>query len=158
MPPTETPAGALESTETRMSLTPPLAFEIETLKEGYAALNRNDIAAMVRIFAEEVVWIEFAGFPGEGTYRGHATVTAHIANARATWAEGACEPQQLIVAGDKIVVLVHVHVRLKAETEFREGDLADVYTFRNGKVVDVRVFGDQQEALGWAGVQGTSDG
>jgi uncharacterized protein len=68
------------------------------------------------------------------------------------WAEGSCEPERLIVAGDKIIVFVDVRARLKHEVEWREGWLADVYTFRNGKVIQMRSFPDRRQALEWAGV------
>ena len=40
-------------------------------------------------------------------------------------------------------MFVHVHVRLENETAFREGDMADVHTFRDGKVTNGRVFTDR---------------
>lgn len=127
------------------------APEIEVLRETYAALNRNDIPGFVEHFAEDMEWIEFEGTPGGGTYRGKDAVQAHAAEARAMWAEGSCAPEKFIVAGDKIVVFVHVRVRLKDETEWREGRLADVYTFRDGKATQARIFLDRGEALEWAG-------
>lgn len=132
--------------------TPSLAAEIEALKATYAALNRNDMPGFVKYFSEDMEWIEFEGTPGGGTYRGKEAVGAHAAEARATWAEGSCAPERFIVAGDKVVVLVHVRVRLKHETEWREGRLADVYTFRDGKATQARVFFDRAEGLEWAGV------
>ena len=78
---------------------------------------------------------------------------AHLSQARGTWAEGSCEPERFLVAGDKIIVFVYVRVRLKHETEWREGRLADVYTFRNGKAIEMRSFADRRQALEWAGVQ-----
>ena len=135
------------------NLTPSLAAETEALKEAYAALNRNDIPAMVRAFDPQIERIEPADFPAGGTYHGLAAVMAHLSGARQTWAEGSCEPERFIVAGDKIVVFLYVRVRLKQETEWREGPLADVFTFRNGKAIQMRTFGDRQQALEWAGVK-----
>jgi len=140
-------------------LTPPLATatatatETETLKRVYAALNRNDIPAMLQAFDAQIERIEPADFPAGGTYHGLAALQAHLSKARETWAEGSCEPERFIVASDKIIVFVHVRVRLKHETEFREGSLADVFTFRNGKATQFRTFGDRQQALEWAGVK-----
>ena len=107
---------------------------------------------MVKAFDPQVEWTEPIGYPGAGTHHGPG-VTAHLSQARSTWAEGSCEPERLIVAGDKIVVFVHVRVRLKQETEFREARLADVYTFRNGKAIQVRSFPDRRQALEWAGAK-----
>lgn len=136
--------------------TSPLAAEADALREAYAALNRNDIPAMVTAFDMQVEWIEFPESPTGGTYRGLTEVEAHLAQARGTWTEGSCEPEQFIAAGNKIVVFVHVHARLKHETEWREGRLADVYTFRNGKVIQVRLFLDRREALEWAGADAST--
>ncbi len=40
-----------------------LTTEIESLKEAYAALNRNDIPGFVKIFDPEIERIEPADFP-----------------------------------------------------------------------------------------------
>jgi ketosteroid isomerase-like protein len=142
------------------SAAPALAAETEALREAYAALNRNDVAGFLSIFDPEIERLEFLESPQGGTYRGIEAVTAHVKKARDTWAEGGCEPARFIVSpkgpyaphGDRIVVLTHVRVRLKHETEWREGRTADVYTFRNGKAVQFRTFADDRQALEWAGV------
>jgi uncharacterized protein len=133
--------------------TPTLVAEGKALMEAYGALNRNDIAGFVKLFDREVERIEPAEFPMDGTYRGLDAVKANLTRGRESWAEGGCEAEQFIVAGDRVVVLVYVRVRLKHETEWRMGAIADVFTFRDGKVVQMRTFGDRREALEWAGAQ-----
>ncbi|HEU0119102.1 MAG TPA: nuclear transport factor 2 family protein [Bryobacteraceae bacterium] len=130
---------------------PYLAEETAALRRLYAALNRNDIPAMMEEFAPDAEWLEPADLPGGGVYRGRPAVAANAARARATWAEGSCDPEQFItVPGDRIVVFDSVHVRLKTETEWRDGAIAAVYTFRDGLVVQGRVFLDRDQALAWA--------
>ena len=129
--------------------------EIEAVKETYAAINRNDVPGALKALDPQIEWIEPPDFPTPGTYRGHAEVSAHISRGRGTWAEGACEPERFVVAGDKIVALLHVRVRLKDHTEWIDGRIADVHTFRNGKVVQIRTFGKRQDALEWAGTKGS---
>ncbi len=129
-----------------------LAAEVEALKKAYAALNRNDIPALAALFDPQIERIEPADFPQGGTYHGLEAVTAHVSKGRGTWAEGRCEPQRFVVAGDRIIVLVDVRVRLKHETEWREGRVADGFTFRNGKAIQFRTFADEGQALEWAGV------
>lgn len=72
---------------------------------------------------------------------------AHISKGRSTWAEGSCEPERFIVAGDKIVVSIHVRVRLKDHTEWVDAHIAKVYTFRNGKAIQFRTFADEREGV-----------
>ena len=136
--------------------TPSLAVEGEALKEAYAALNRNDISATVEVFDQQIEWTEPPDFPGAGTRNGLAAIKAHLAKAREGWAEGSCEPERLLVAGDKIIVFLHVHVRLKHENEWRDGSVTDVHTFRDGKVIQVRTFGEKEQALEWAGVKASA--
>ncbi len=133
--------------------TPALAAETQALKEAYAALNRNDVAGFTRIFDAQIERVELPGLPSVGTYRGLEEVTAHVAKGRGTWAEGACEPERFVVAGDRIIVLAQVRVRLKNETQWLEGRVADVFTFRNGKAIQYYTFGDDRQALEWAGVK-----
>ncbi|RJP36028.1 MAG: nuclear transport factor 2 family protein [Phycisphaerales bacterium] len=133
--------------------TPSLAAETEALRDAYAALNRNDIPAFVTSFDPQIERIEPADFPQGGTYQGLEAVKAHVSKGRGTWAEGGCEPERFIVAGDRIIVLVHVKVRLKHETDWREGRIADVYTFRDGKAIQIRTFADERQALEWAGIK-----
>ena len=130
-----------------------IASETGALKKAYDALNRNDIPAMTQSFDPQIEWSLPLGFPRGGTYLGLAAVEALLSESRARWAEGSCEPERFIVAGDRIIVFVHVHVRLKDETEWREGSLADVYTFRNGRIIQVRVFEERGQARAWAGVE-----
>jgi ketosteroid isomerase-like protein len=130
-----------------------LTTEVEALKQAYSALNRNDVPGFVKIFAPEIERIEPADFPMGGTYRGLTAVTEHISKGRGTWAEGSCEPDRFVVSGDRIVVCIQIRVRLKTETEWREGRIADVFTFQNGKAIQFRTFGDEREGLEWAGVK-----
>lgn len=132
---------------------PDLSAEIEAVKAVYAAINRNDMAAALRDFDPAIERVEPPGFPGTGTYHGLEAIKTHFAKARAAWAEGACEPRRVIVAGNNVIVLVDVNVRLQTENEWRRGKVADVFTFRGGKVVLFRTFVDAQQALDWAGVK-----
>ena len=133
----------------------PLGAETEALKEAYAALNRNDIPGFAKILDPHIERIEPDDFPTGGTYHGLDAVTAHVAQGRSTWAEGACEPKGFTIAGDKIVVSIHVRVRIKDHTEWIDGRIGDVYTFRDGKAIQFRTFADERQALEWAGVAGS---
>ena len=128
-----------------------LTAETEAIKDAYAALNRNDIDGFAKILDPQVERTEPDDFPSGGTYHGIEAVRAHIAAGRSTWAEGGCEPERFVVAGDKVIVMLHVLVRLKDHTDWIDGHIADVFTFRDGKATQFRTFGDEREALEWAG-------
>lgn len=123
-----------------------------TTAEIYAALNRNDIPGVLKFFDPQVERVEPDTPPATGIYRGLAEVEPHFTKARNTWAEGACAPEEFFVAGDKVVVFVHVKVRLKDKTDWIEGRIADGFTFKNGKVTFMRTFLERKDALQWAGI------
>lgn len=134
-----------------MSTKPSSSFIDDTavLKRLYAALNRGDIPDVLKLFDPEIERIEAPGFPTPGTYRGLAELEAHFNKGRSTWAEGACEPEQFTSAGPRIIVQVHVKVRLKDHQEWIDGQVTDVFTLKNGKVTEMHSFLTRDDALDW---------
>ena len=130
-----------------------MSTEIEALKRFFAAINRNDIQAIIKDFDPQIVRIEPEGFPTSGTYRGIAEVQEHITKGRGTWAEGTCEPEEFFTNGDKVVVYLHARVRLKDSNDWVDGRFADGFVFRAGKIVQYLTFGDRRDALKWAGIE-----
>jgi len=126
---------------------------IATLRGAYAAFNRGDMDAAVEPLDVHIEWTEPAAFPGGGTYHGREAVRHYLAQSRAPWAEGSSEPEQFIAANNRIVVLVRARFRTKGSDTWQDVSLADVYTFSNGELVQMRAFADRQEALHWAGVE-----
>jgi len=140
-----------------MTKMPDVNQAIAALRDAYAAFNRGDMDAAVASLDENIEWIEPQEFPGGGTYQGRESAKRYLAQSRAAWAEVTSEPEQFIPAGNRIVVLVHARVRArdraKGSNEWQDVRLADVYTFRDGKAIQMRAFADRDEALRWAGVQ-----
>jgi len=127
--------------------------EIEVLEQFFAAINRNDMQGITTYFDPQIVRIEPEGFPTAGTYRGIAEVQEHLTKGRGTWAEGTCEPEEFISHGDKVVVYLHARVRLKDSTDWIDGRFADGFVFRHGKITQYLSFGEQLDALKWAGIE-----
>jgi ketosteroid isomerase-like protein len=127
--------------------------DIEVLKQFFAAINRNDMHAIPTYCDPQIVRIEPEGFPTAGTYRGIAEVQAHMTKGRGTWAEGTCQPEKFLPHGDKVVVYLHVRVRLKDSTDWVEGRFADGFVFRDGKITHHRSFGERLDALTWARIE-----
>lgn len=130
-----------------------MSTNFEVLEQFFAAINRNDIPATIKDFDPEIVRVEPEGFPTSGTYRGIAEVQEHVRRGRGSWAEGTCEPEKFLENGDKVVVYVHVRVRLKDSTEWIDARFADGFVIRNGKIIEYRTFPERGEALRWAGIE-----
>jgi len=130
-----------------------MSTEIEALAQLFAAINRNDMQAITKDFDPQIVRIEPEGFPTSGTYRGIAEVQEQITKGRGTWAEGTCQPEKFLVNKDKVVVYVHVWVRLKDSTEWIDARFADGFVFHNRKITQYLSFGERGDALRWAGIE-----
>jgi uncharacterized protein len=130
-----------------------MSTEIEALEQFFDAINRNDMQAIIKDFDPQIVRIEPEGFPTAGTYRGIGDVQEHITKGRGTWAEGTCEPEEFFTHGDKVVVYLHVRVRLKDSSDWIDGRFADGFVFRAGKITQYLSFGERRDALEWAGIE-----
>ena len=139
-----------------MESKPQLERTIAALRGAYQAFNRGDIDAALAPLDAQIEWTEPVEFPGGGTYHGHDGVKRYLTQSRAAWAEASSEPERFITAGNRIVVFVHARVRAKGSSQWQDVSLADVYTVRGGRVIEMRAFADRKEALRWAGVQNPS--
>lgn len=128
--------------------------ETEVLERFFAAVNRNDMQAITEDFDPKIVRFEPEGFPTSGTYRGITEVKEHIARGRGTWAEGTCAPERFLVNGDKVIVYLHVRVRLKDSSEWIDARFADGFVFRGGRIIHYQSFAERTDALQWAGIEG----
>ena len=127
--------------------------EIDVLKQFFAAINRNDMPGLTQYFDPQIVRIAPEGFSTAGTYRGIAEVQEHVTKGRGAWAEGTCEPEKFLTHVDKVVVYLHVWVRLKDSLDWVDGRFADGFVFRDGKITHYLSFGERLDALQWAGIE-----
>ena len=123
---------------------------IETSKQVYAGISRNDVDLVLSLFDADVHRVEFEGLPNSRRYQGHIDLRQHITDGRSTWAEGTCEPIKFISNKNKMVVKVHVKVRLKNETKWIDAYVADGFSFKDGLVSEFHSFTNEQKAFEWA--------
>lgn len=126
--------------------------ETEVTAAMYAGLNAGDIEAVMAVLHPEIERVEPDLFPRTGRYHGLDQLRTHFADGRATWAEGECTPERFFQVDDKVVVFVHVRVKLKATAEWVEGRIADGFRIKDGKIVYFETFHERANALAWAGI------
>ena len=74
-------------------------------------------------------------------------LAAFFNEARETWGElPAWEPEELIDAGDKVFAFIWTSARGKASGAEVEARVANVWTFRDGKPVKLKYFGEDRAA------------
>jgi ketosteroid isomerase-like protein len=125
---------------------------IAELRVAYAAFNRGDIDTAVHLLSPDVEWIEPHEFSGGGVYHGIEGAKRYLSRSRASAQQVISEPERFIPSGSRIVVFVHARVLPNGANAWQDVRLADVYTFRHGKVTQMRAFADRQKALHWVGM------
>jgi ketosteroid isomerase-like protein len=129
-----------------------MTTETETLEQFFAAINRNDMHAMITHCDPQIVRVNPRAFPQQAPIA-VSRVQEHVRRGRETWAEGACEPEKFLVNGDKVVAYLHAWVRLKDSTDWVGGRFTDGFVLRDGKIIQYLSFGDRAEALEWAAIE-----
>jgi ketosteroid isomerase-like protein len=115
---------------------------------SYEAFNRGDLEEALSVFDPEIVWHTYlVPGPGGGTYHGHEGVRELWADARNIFGDFRNEPERLIAAEDRLVVLVRVCGWGKESGVEVEAKIAHIHTFRGGRIVRVDSYEDREEAL-----------
>jgi ketosteroid isomerase-like protein len=107
---------------------------IETLNKGYAAFSSGDAEGALRDLADDVEWISPGKSVLSGTYRGKAEVAEFFGKLAEKGFH--TTPNRFVADDDEVVVLADVTVGDESAHS------ADLYTFRDGKVVRAETFSD----------------
>ena len=102
---------------------------LEIIREWYATLNPE-------ILDENVDWKLADGFPADGHYHGRKTVFEEWwPKHAAQFDDWKATPEQLLDAGEAVIVLGHYSGRAKVTGRTFEVPFAHVWWMRNGKIV-----------------------
>lgn len=136
------------------------AENVELVRRGYEAFNRADIQTTLALFDPrvEVRLAEGAGQRlGEGfsaTYSGLDGFMEFVGLLQRGWERITWEPEELVDAGEKVVVTGRMRGRSRdGETELDE-PMAHVCTLHDGALVSLDSYRDREDALAAAGAGG----
>lgn len=122
----------------------------DIIYQFYTELNRNDVEAAMKLFDPSVFRYEFQDLPATAHFQGLEAVRANFTRGRNTWAEGACTPIEFLEVANKYIVIAHVKVRLKNETQWIDGKVADGFSLKKGLISEFHSFATKEKALAWA--------
>lgn len=124
---------------------------VEVVRALYAAYNRGDDDTALAAFDPEVEW-DARHHPDGRVYHGHDGILEFFREWNSLWESTHSEPEKLLDAGDRVVVLTLETTRAGGlEITERHGE---IYTLRAGKVVHWRAFADPTAAVNAAGLPG----
>jgi uncharacterized protein len=126
---------------------------VELVRQLYDWFAERENTKPFEVYDPEIEW-DLSGFRGvdqlgfERVYRGHEGVRSFWRQWLEAWESIEFRLDELIAAGDEVVALLwQVNRGRTSGLEVPQGEWAQVWTLRNGKVVRVRLFGDRAEAL-----------
>ena len=122
--------------------------DIDTLRRALA----SDPSALLAILDEDVRWDYVGAFPEAVTYRGPRDVARFLREWSGGFEDFGFEADELIDAGDSVVVHLHQWGRGKDTGAQVESHTWQVFTFREGKVTRCRGYATKAEALSAAGL------
>lgn len=131
---------------------------VEIARRGYEALNNayktgEFMPAIESTSTPDVVLKTSGSFPETGEYHGHDGMRAFIANQAEVFEEMSIQPEEIIDAGDRLVVPLRFGGKARhsgIETHF---SVVHVWTIRDGKAARLDMYRSKAEALEAVGLR-----
>jgi len=130
---------------------------VETLRSGLNAWAQSGYGPetfQTAVFDPDIEW-DVSDYPlpdwtnvGSGRERFQELMRTYVSG----WQDYRAEPRDLVDAQDEVVMALHETVAMGGSAETLERDLHQVWKFREGVVVKIRVFRTRTQALEAAGL------
>ena len=129
------------------------AESVQIVRQLYEAQARGDAETSLSFFDPRVEFSQPADEPGGGTYHGIDGVVEAFGNWVAPWDEYRVEVEGLTDHGEDVLVKTRHHMRGKSSGAQVDKVIFQLWTLRNGKIVRVKMYYDEAEALAAVGSQ-----
>jgi hypothetical protein len=120
---------------------------VEIVRRAYDAYGRDGLDGLMRYLHPEIEWTTTGPFRESATYRGHEEVRRYLGARLDVFEDVPVEPQELIDAGARVVVVARMSGRGKQSGAPVERTLASVGSLRDGMLVRIRNYPTKAEAL-----------
>jgi ketosteroid isomerase-like protein len=118
---------------------------VQIVQQLYEAFGRGDAPAILNTLDENVDWY-FVGkaedVPFAGHYQGHQGMITFFSTVAQTAEVHEFGPREIMAFDDKVLVLGHERVRVRATDRIFETDWAHLFTIQGGKIVRLREYYD----------------
>jgi ketosteroid isomerase-like protein len=120
--------------------------DLDTLRGSYDALNQGDVDGALEALDADAVWYESPELPGGDEFHGREALRGFLGDFLAEWQQFHQEIEDVVVAGDRVAVLIHLKAVGRLSGVEADTRYAHVWTMRDGKGVTVEGFRDQETA------------
>jgi ketosteroid isomerase-like protein len=128
---------------------------VATIRALFEALNLGDLeSAVAHLPADFVADWSASLAPESGVFRGRDEVRRAFASSSESWSEFEYFEDEIVDAGDQVVRVGGVQARGKGSGAEVTAHGAQLWTFRQGTPLSVRLYQSKGEALEAAGLSG----
>jgi ketosteroid isomerase-like protein len=125
----------------------------DVVRKSYEAWNRGDMKAVGECYAPDAVLYPREDFTDSQIRRGRAEILSLFAELRGFMERDEFELEEIVEAGDFVVVAVMWSALITGTEDEVEMPLGLTFTFREGQITEVRVYRTLPEALEAAGLR-----
>jgi ketosteroid isomerase-like protein len=126
---------------------------VEIVRKSLEALN-PDLDAVAEFWHPEIDWRAIEGAPDDvGVFTGHVAMRRYYEQWFETFAELRAEIEEIVDAGEQVVVALHVVGKMEGSQAEIDMRLGIVCTVRNGLIVRGREYATREAALEAAGLR-----
>jgi ketosteroid isomerase-like protein len=126
---------------------------VEVVREANRAWQSGDFDAVVRALDPDIQWHTAADEPDAGTHRGVSNVLSVIGGWMRAFEDFSVDVLELIDAGDYVVMPLIARGRPRGSEASVEVPETQVFTVRDGKIIDVHEYRTKAEALKAVGLE-----
>jgi ketosteroid isomerase-like protein len=119
----------------------------DLVRQAYAALARRDYEALAELADPDFELDLTSRVLNPATYRGAEGVRQFFAEVDELWESMDMKVERIVERGDEVLALLAVDITGRGSGLTLEDRIAQRWTARDGKLVRLRVMGDQQAAL-----------
>ncbi|MFN8159857.1 MAG: nuclear transport factor 2 family protein [Solirubrobacterales bacterium] len=129
------------------------AENVEIVRRIHDGWSRGDFSVGRELLAPDFEWHQHAEAVEPGSHRG-AAIGGAIGRIFEIYEDFRVEPEEFIEAGDRVVVPAHNRGTARGSGLELDQVFVFVWTVRDGKLAELRVYGDRSAALEAAGLPG----
>jgi uncharacterized protein len=120
------------------------------LRRFYESFNQGDLDSVLELCTEDVEVYkdpEVVEMVAAFTPRGQERVAQYLRGWLESWSDYQVRPQEFLQSGDDVVALTEARARGPNSQFEIEGEMADVFTLRDGRIARFRLYIQRSDAL-----------
>ena len=123
----------------------------QVVKDAFAAFVRGDIAAIIDVLDDNVMWRGVIGtegvLPQAGLRKGRAAVAQFFEQVDATLTFEQFDPREYVAQGESVVAIGRYRARTKPGGALVDSDFVMLFTIRDGRITGFREFADSAQIV-----------